>query len=486
MADTAGSEILISEAVAALEESGSSADTVTSPPTAVVPAPKKSWAALVRGPDEAKPSAQSVQTSGQSSATAKRPAVTPYVITSEEGKQQRERDKLINLGELVVGKNLINVEINHRTIFLTPRGMINRGNACYANAVLQTLVFCPPFFRLMEALDVDTEDFDRLYAFLPPVTACFAQLVKEFNKIPSNLARKTQLGREEPPLDPSFVYETLERHGTASQQQMLSKGNQEDAQEFLNHVLLLIHEEMVKGVASVEKVSGPDRYTAENGSDEWTNVGSNQKKSIVREFADFTDSPLSRLFCGKLRSIRKQPGAKDFGSVEPFFMLDLPIQDPRVRTVFGALERFMQQENLHGFQDSKGRTVPATRRYQFEQLPAILILHLKYFEFSSNGGLAKLQKPMDFEPVLRLQERWFASGHFQPSKSVYKLSAVVFHYGEGTENGHYTACLFHPSSQAGWIEANDSLISVVSFDYMRRSQLHRVPYLLFYRMQPDF
>lgn len=144
----------------------------------------------------------------------------------------------------------------------------------------------------------------------------------------------------------------------------------------------------------------------------------------------------------------------------------------------------MGTEEIHGFQD-RGRHVRASRYYKFDQLPAVLILHLKYFEFSQADGMAKLQKTIDFEPTLRLPDRWFAP-HYQPPKTVYKLSAVVFHFGEGTDGGHYTACLFHPGAQTGWIEANDSVISVVSFEYMKSSQHQRVPYLLFYRLQPDY
>jgi ubiquitin C-terminal hydrolase len=33
-----------------------------------------------------------------------------------------------------------------------PRGLINSGNMCFANSVLQIMVYCPPFHRLFAEL----------------------------------------------------------------------------------------------------------------------------------------------------------------------------------------------------------------------------------------------------------------------------------------------------------------------------------------------
>lgn len=128
-------------------------------------------------------------------------------------------------------------------------------------------------------------------------------------------------------VDPSFVYDTLEEYGTASHKEMLSRGSQEDAQESLNHILLLIHEEMAKAEATIrDDHDGRTNGVDGQWNDEWTNINKKQKKSIMRSCVDFKDTPISGVFGGKLRSIRKHQGAKEFENVEPFFMLDLPIQ----------------------------------------------------------------------------------------------------------------------------------------------------------------
>ncbi|OWA52794.1 Ubiquitin carboxyl-terminal hydrolase 10 [Hypsibius exemplaris] len=446
---------------------------------AVIPEPvKKSWASLVKPKDDGK--------SQTPAAAAGAPNMMAFVETSEEMEKRKAMRKFERLGEIIFSRNLLDRKLDHRTVYLVPRGMINMGNTCYMNAVLQTLVFCPPFFHLLEALNVYSDTVDRPAAELPPIVDCFVQLVQSFRRIPNTGAKGANLRTEDPPLDPSFVYETFEEHATGAHKQMLSRGTQEDAQESLNHILLLLHEEMVKAMAAL--TDNPNSQFNRNGGgrnsgDEWTSISKGQKKSTLRECEE-KESPLTYVFGGRLRSVRRHKGARDAENVEPFFMLDLPIQDPRVTNVFQAIERFMGIETLHGFQD-RGRAVDAHRQYRFEELPAVLIIHLKYFEYTSTGGNAKLQKDITFEPTLRLPERWFADRHYNKSKSMYRLVSVIFHYGEGTDGGHYTACLFHPSSQTGWIEANDSTISVVSFDYMKQQQYHRVPYLLFYRLQEE-
>jgi ubiquitin carboxyl-terminal hydrolase 10 len=44
---------------------------------------------------------------------------------------------------------------------LRARGLVNSGNLCFANAVLQLLVYCPPFWRLFRELGRLTSSRDR-------------------------------------------------------------------------------------------------------------------------------------------------------------------------------------------------------------------------------------------------------------------------------------------------------------------------------------
>jgi ubiquitin carboxyl-terminal hydrolase 10 len=38
--------------------------------------------------------------------------------------------------------------LNHKSMSLKPRGLSNRSNWCFVNAIMQALVACPPFYNL--------------------------------------------------------------------------------------------------------------------------------------------------------------------------------------------------------------------------------------------------------------------------------------------------------------------------------------------------
>jgi ubiquitin carboxyl-terminal hydrolase 10 len=87
------------------------------------------------------------------------------------------------------------------------------------------------------------------------------------------------------------------------------KGRQEDAEEFLGFLLDGLHEELLPA-------------TEEQKADSWIEVGKNSKPLVAR-FGANGETLISRLFCGRMRSIVKSTGSKDSITLEPFQSLQL-------------------------------------------------------------------------------------------------------------------------------------------------------------------
>lgn len=50
-------------------------------------------------------------------------------------------------------------QIDNSSVILCPRGLTNRSNFCYINAILQALVACPPFYHMMKKIPLEPPAF---------------------------------------------------------------------------------------------------------------------------------------------------------------------------------------------------------------------------------------------------------------------------------------------------------------------------------------
>lgn len=194
------------------------------------------------------------------------------------------------------------------------------------------------------------------------------------------------------------------------------------------------------------------------------------------------ESPLMSAFGGSTLSVRTatgKAGAKDVcGNRQPFFTLKLDIQPEKVKSVEDAIKHFTAPESLQGFTCPKtGQIIDASYQTFIDQLPPVLILHMKCFVFDKDGGSKKLVKqidyPIDLEfPRESLKER--------TDKTKYKLLAVVFHDGTDSYKGHYVTDIYHIGSSR-WVRCDDSSVKAITVEELLHPKLPRLPYLLFYR-----
>jgi len=193
---------------------------------------------------------------------------------------------------------------------IRPRGLVNTGNMCFANVVLQVLVYSPPFWRLFTELGKYIGNGPVVGSGAQkdgkgtPLTDAVITFLSEFKPPkPSEIAERAQAikdGEKPDPRRDSFVptslYAALK---TKSRFDAMRSGHQEDAEEFLGFLLDTLHEELLTlntqfggkneaaGPAAnkVSTVADDTASVAESDTavdDEWQEVGKKNRAMITR------------------------------------------------------------------------------------------------------------------------------------------------------------------------------------------------------------
>jgi len=256
---------------------------------------------------------------------------------------------------------------------IRPRGLLNTGNMCFANVILQVLVYSPPFWRVFTELGKYIGNGPVVGSGAQkdgkgtPLTDSLITFLGEFKPPkPSEIAERAQAIKDGEKPDsrrdafaPSSFYAALK---TKSQFDAMRSGHQEDAEEFLGFLLDTLHEELltlntlfggkneVAGGPAANKLSTAADDTASvaesdvAADDEWKEVGKKNRAMITRtvsvclrrfarrgihihtEQTKDTESAITAIFGGKSRSVLRASGRPDSASVEQWRCLQLDIQ----------------------------------------------------------------------------------------------------------------------------------------------------------------
>lgn len=201
------------------------------------------------------------------------------------------------------------------------------------------------------------------------------------------------------------------------------------------------------------------------GDSDWREVGPKQKTAITRSSgAIATESPITKIFGGKLRSELRVPGMKNSVTLEPYQPLQLDIGASHVHNIIDALKGLTHRETLHGeFNSPRGPSYAATKQVTIESLPQVLILHLKRFQYDNTGGTQKIWKKIGYPLELEIPKEVFPQQHRRGSLLAhatlpkYRLVGVVYHHGKNASGGHYTVDVRRQDGRE-WIRLDDTVI----------------------------
>ncbi|KAF7364168.1 Cysteine proteinase [Mycena sanguinolenta] len=537
-------------AAAPTTESPATTTTTTEPapaPAPAVPAPKKSWASLLRAP--ATPSAPSSSAAGGAATAATSgqkpkwnglptssvvgfsiPAGAHVEKSVEEGKGPSPATRAALLALLNAPADGTSSVPAGRTFAesasaaaaaplsssaavsegkLTPRGLINTGNMCFANAVLQVLVYCAPFatlFAKMRAVlgeaEFELEAPGAGSGFGPtpggqdsgsgdvgagsatagaggvlgaaPLVRATGAFLREFvvalkkPKVGKGKASPAEEQEEDPEaFIPTYVYDALKGKKRFDG---MRGGHQEDAEEFLGFFLDTLEEELLAVVAALSPPAASTSKRVNNATsssasanggravveereeeapseadDGWLEVGK-KNRTVVTRTIKTAESPITRIFGGRFRSTLRAPGQKDSVIVEDWRSLRLDIQRDGIHTIADALALISHPQTVQVSQPSRpGIVVDASQQILIDALPPILILHVKRFCYDTAVG-----------GVVKVGKRVAFGPELEVGNDVmvpaarkqavrYKLFGVVYHHGVSASGGHYTLDILHPT-----------------------------------------
>ena len=191
------------------------------------------------------------------------------------------------------------------------------------------------------------------------------------------------------------------------------------------------------------------------------------------------------MYQGQMRSQVQHSNVEPTAPLQPFLTLQLDIQSEKIINVADAIACNFAEETLDGYMCSKtNQEIEASRSMSLEELPSILVLHLKRFIYDgSSNGCQKLLKNIDFPVDLEINRDILSSNSrskYPIKQRQYKLFAVVYHNGSEATKGHYVTDIYH-TGLSTWLRCDDSILKTQSESMVLAHSATSVPYILFYR-----
>ncbi|XP_038858588.1 ubiquitin carboxyl-terminal hydrolase 46-like [Salvelinus fontinalis] len=317
-------------------------------------------------------------------------------------------------------------------------GLVNFGNTCYCNSVLQALYFCRPFRENVLAYKAQQKKKENLLT-------CLADL---FHSITT---QKKKVGV----IPPKKFISRLRKENDLFDNYM-----QQDAHEFLNYLLntvadILLEEKKLNTVADIlleEKKQEKQNGRLKNNGTAITTETELENKTTEPTW-------VHDIFQGTLTNETRCLNCETVSSKDEDF-LDLSVDVEQNTSITHCLRDFSNTETLCSeykyYCEACCSKQEAQKRMRVKKLPMILALHLKRFKYMEQ--LHRYTK-LSYRVVFPLELRLFnTSGDSVNLDRMYDLVAVVVHCGSGPNRGHYITIV---KSHGFWLLFDDDIVEKI-------------------------
>ncbi|XP_028172741.1 ubiquitin carboxyl-terminal hydrolase 46 isoform X3 [Ostrinia nubilalis] len=349
-------------------------------------------------------------------------------------------------------------------------GLVNFGNTCYSNSVLQALYFCRPFRE--KVLEYKAKNKRTKETLLTCLADLFYSIATQKKKVGSIAPKKfiARLRKEKEEFD-NYM--------------------QQDAHEFLNFLINHINE-IILAERNQSTLKG-QKTANSTASTMSTSIGPGETVTCNGTLPQNTEPTwVHEIFQGTLTSETRCLNCETVSSKDEHFF-DLQVDVGQNTSITHCLKCFSDTETLcndNKFKcDHCSSYQEAQKRMRVKKLPLILALHLKRFKYMEQYNRhIKVSHRVVFPLELRLFNTAFplqSDDAVNPDR-LYDLVAVVVHCGSGPNRGHYISIV---KSHGFWLLFDDDMVdkidaSAIEDFYGLTSDIQKsseTGYILFYQ-----
>lgn len=329
-------------------------------------------------------------------------------------------------------------------------GLVNFGNTCYCNSVLQALYFCRPFRDKVLEFKAKNKKTNR-----ETLLTCLADL---FHNI-STQKKKTGT------VAPKKFITRLRKENEVFDNYM-----QQDAHEFFNYLLNTIGD-LLSSDNKINQSVSPNNPDNSNKLNHLMNGSANGAlfTSTTTTSSNVTGMSgnttwVHDIFQGTLTNETRCLNCESLSSKDEDF-LDLSVDVDQNVSITQCLKDFSNTETLSSehkyYCENCCSKQEAQKRMRIKKLPMILALHLKRFKYMENQNR---HTKLSYRVVFPLELRLFNKSSSSSSKNdpnddkLYDLVAVVIHCGPGPNRGHYISIV---KSFGFWLLFDDDIVDKI-------------------------
>lgn len=364
-------------------------------------------------------------------------------------------------------------------------GMLNEGNQCYQNCVVQCLLSFPPFMSILSTIhslyssssssSPPSSLLPPLYDDMYPLLTQFIKIIQQMKEMSTPMKLPANSGMSI--VKPRQCILMTEFRDVVSSMNGLFSYEQHDVQEFLMWLIDALSSELDSLYKMLLDTSEDTQSLDNNPSahlthppthemDEWMEIGTKGKEIRINE-SKMQQSFLNPFFEIRLRirSQKHSSNVREQVERQSFVSLAVSISPNGIYSVNHALNHFFNLDN------TKDR-----RSYYVEHSPACLIIHLLRFQYDRKLQMpVKIQKCIRFPTELSLEPYLFRGVNDCCVR--YSLFAVMEHIGDSVSSGHYIAYTRSLTHQNMWMKFDDSVVTTINTP----SLLQVEPFLLLYQ-----